>query len=131
MRTSRSFMFGAAMAATALCPAVALATEPDALALHFKWRAELDGPIKRCKVPDRILFLANDAIITGKIIFRNKTYTPSGRLEDTLETELFLVRRYGDPKPLVALRAKADGRWNGKWAAAGEDCAGRVRIVPR
>jgi hypothetical protein len=95
------------------------------------WAAELRGPVQRCQVPQRILFVAFDAIISGKITFRGKTYYPRGRLEDTLETELSLVTRYGDPTPLVVIAAKADGSWNGEWMSPGKDCAGRVRILPR
>jgi hypothetical protein len=103
----------------------------ELVAANGSWRAELGGPAKRCNVPQRILFVSGDAIISGEITFRNKKYYPRGRLEDTFEADLALVRRYGDPNPLVSIKAKADGTWNGKWAAAGKDCAGPVRIVPR
>jgi hypothetical protein len=131
MHCARSIMFAAAMAATALCSEAVRASEPEALAFHYKWRAELDGPTERCKVPEKILFLADDAIIGGKIKFRGKTYYPRGRLETTLETKFFLVTRYDDPKPLVFIEGKAGGGWNGTWASTQPGCKGAVRISPR
>jgi hypothetical protein len=127
-----SKLYGLKASAIAACAALAapiLLTA--AAAADGGWVAELRGPVQRCQVPQRILFIADDAIISGEITFRGKTYYPRGRLEDTLETEFALVTRYGDPKPLVVIEAEADGSWGGNWNAAGKGCAGRVRIVRR
>jgi hypothetical protein len=95
------------------------------------WVAELQGPVQRCQVPQRILFVSGDAIIGGKIMFGGRAYYPRGRMEETLETSFALVRRYGDPAPLVSISGRADGGWNGEWAAAGEGCTGTARIFER
>jgi hypothetical protein len=95
------------------------------------WVAELRGPVQRCQVPQRILFIADDAIINGQITFQGKTYYPRGRLEDTLESEFALVTRYGDPKPLVSITGKANGRWGGEWVAGRKGCKGAARISQR
>jgi hypothetical protein len=114
------------MAATMTGTAFAPASPADG-----DWVAELQGPVQRCKVPQRILFVSGDAIINGKIMFRGKAYYPRGRMEETLETSFALVRRYGDPAPLVSISAKADGGWNGVWVVAGEGCSGTARILER
>jgi hypothetical protein len=93
--------------------------------------AELGGPVQRCNVPQRIPFVEGDTIIGGKIMFRGRAYYPRGRLEETLETSLALVRRYGDPAPLVRITGKADGSWSGEWVAAGKGCKGKAKISRR
>jgi hypothetical protein len=128
MRKNIPILIAASMAA--VFGATFLSAEEPVVA-NGAWRAELGGPAKRCNVPQRILFISGDAIISGEITFRNNKYYPRGRLEDTFEADLALVRRHGDPNPLVSIKAKVDEIWNGKWAAAGKDCAGPVRIVPR
>jgi hypothetical protein len=122
----------AAIITAALVPAALDAGElQEPRAMGYKWRAELGGPAKRCRVPESILFVVGDAIIEGKIIFQRRTYYPRGRLEDNLDTGFSLVRRSDDPKPLVTVTAKAGGGWNGKWTSPGNACTGAARIVPR
>jgi hypothetical protein len=113
-----------ALAAMTLVPTAAFAGDGN-------WVAELRGPIKRCKVPRRILFVEGDAIIGGKIMFRGRAYYPYGRLEESLETNLSLIRRYGDPAPLVRITGRADGSWSGEWVAAGKGCKGAAKISKR
>lgn len=127
-----SKLYGLKAIAIAACAALAAPILlMAAAAADGGWAAELRGPVQRCQVPQRILFIAYDAIISGKITFRGKTYYPRGRLEDTLETEFALVTRYGDPKPLVSITGKANGRWGGEWASGQTGCKGKVRISPR
>jgi hypothetical protein len=99
----------------------------------YLWRAELDGPTQRCKVPPRILFVMADAIIGGKIKFGGVTYYPNGRIEteSRMETSFSLIRFSGDKRPLVTITAIADGNWNGTWTARGAGCSGKARVVSR
>ena len=97
------------------------------------WRADLDGPTKRCKVPQHILFVEGDAIISGKINFGGVTYYAKGRIEIAggMETSLSLIRFHDDKKPLVTINAIADGTWNGTWTARNAGCSGEARIANR
>jgi hypothetical protein len=95
------------------------------------WRVELAGPTERCRVPKKFLFVVGDAIIGGKIKFRGKIYVPSGRIEDTLEASVELIRFYQNPKPLVTAIGKADGQWTGRWTSPRKNCSGAARFVPR
>jgi hypothetical protein len=97
----------------------------------YRWRVELAGPVARCRVPGRFVFVAADAIISGKIAFRGQIYYPRGRLEDTFAVQVLLVRRIDDPKPLVDISGQADGTWSGLWRAAGSGCTGAARVSPR
>jgi hypothetical protein len=106
------------------------ATAEDA-DIAYLWQAELMGPTQKCNVPKRIKFTVADAIIKGKIQLGKTTYFPQGRLEDSLDMELSLIRFYGDKRPLVTLAAKADGRWNGIWTSQKNECGGNVRVSPR
>jgi hypothetical protein len=107
-------------------PAGALDSDPG-----YRWQAELDGPVRRCGVPKRILFVMADAIVGGKIRFEGVTYIPRGRIETTLETKIALVRFHGDPKPLVSIAGRADGTWTGSWTSPRSNCTGRARISVR
>jgi hypothetical protein len=120
-----------ATTSSALIAAVFLAAPFPANSQDGKWVAELGGPVQLCEVPRRIPFVEGDAIIDGKIMFRGRAYYPRGRLEETLETSLALVRRYGDPAPLVRITGKADGSWSGEWVAAGKGCSGTARFLAR
>jgi hypothetical protein len=95
----------------------------------YKWRVELSGPTKHCKVPAQFVFVVADAVIKGKVTFQNKTYWPQGRMEDSFDTELELIRFYGDPKPLVSIKANHTGV--GSWKAHQHNCMGIARVVPR
>lgn len=118
----------AALLALATCFAMRVQA---AESLPYKWRAELDGPMRACRVPARILFVVADAIIAGKVSFGGKVYFPRGRIEDSLATELKLVRFYDDPRPLVKLTGVANGKWNGVWTSPRPGCSGRARIAAR
>jgi hypothetical protein len=96
-----------------------------------RWRVELAGPTVRCRVPKQFLFVVGDAIIDGKISFRGKTYVPKGRIEDTLEASVELIRFYQDSKPLVTVSGKADGLWTSKWTSLRTNCSGVARFVSR
>jgi hypothetical protein len=95
----------------------------------YKWRVELSGPTQQCKVPAQFVFVVADAVIKGKVTFQNKTYWPQGRMEDSFDTELELIRFYGDPKPLVSIKANHTGV--GSWKAHQHNCMGIARVVPR
>jgi hypothetical protein len=99
--------------------------------IAYLWQAELMGPTQKCDIPKRIKSVVADAIIKGKISLGNKIYFPQGRLEDSRDMELSLIRFYDDKTPLLTLSAKADGTWNGIWTAKGKDCTGKVRVLPR
>jgi hypothetical protein len=109
------------------------ASVATAMEAGYGWRAELDGPTQRCKVPPRILFVMADAIIGGKIKFGGVTYYPNGRIEteSRMETSFSLIRFSGDKRPLVTITAIADGNWNGTWTARGAGCSGKARVVSR
>jgi hypothetical protein len=97
----------------------------------YFWQAELSGPTRKCNVPSKVKFVVADAIISGKVNFRQNTYFPKGRLEDNKAVELSLIRFYGDQKPLLELTATADGSWTGTWTSREERCAGKARVLPR
>jgi hypothetical protein len=97
----------------------------------YRWRAELSGPTQKCGVPAKIPFVAADAIITGRIVFRGRTYYTYGRLEDTSDMEMSLIRFHDDAHPLLTLTALANGTWNGGWTSKQKGCGGKVRVMPR
>jgi hypothetical protein len=99
--------------------------------IAYLWQAELIGPTEKCNVPKQIKFTVADAIIKGKIQLGKTTYFPQGRLEDSRDMELSLIRFYHDKRPLVTLAAKADGTWNGIWKSQKKNCTGKARVMPR